>query len=331
MRNLISLIVIGMLPGCAGDSIPNQPRNIETFKTSEKTEAVDYANKNILAEFETETEPVYRLGEGDKINVQVWNRPELSGKHTVGPDGKVTVPMIGTMRLTTMTREEASSSISTKLERYYNAPIVNLSIDEYQANRVTILGRVLTPGILHFDNPPMLLDALARAGSLPMLDKQTTLTRCAIFRGREKIIWVDLKPLLERGDLAYNIRLKPNDLIYIPDVVDAQIYVLGAVQKPGSYHLSRNMSLLDALAQAGGPNEDGNSVEVSIYRPSRNSTERVPLQTLLTADRKANYALEDGDVLYVPKKGVAEVGYVMRQLLPGLSFMMFGFATGIIK
>lgn len=45
----------------------------------------------------------------------------------------------------------------------------------------------------------MLLDALARGGSLPVLDKQATLTRCAIFRGREKVIWVDLKRLLNRG------------------------------------------------------------------------------------------------------------------------------------
>ena len=34
--------------------------------------------------------------------------------------------------------------------------------------------------------------------------------------------------------------------------------------------------------------------------------------------------MEEGDVIYVPKRGMAEVGYVLRQLLPGIAFMTFG-------
>jgi polysaccharide export outer membrane protein len=245
----------------------------------------------------------------------------------VGPDGQITMPLIGPLRLATMTREEAAGHVGERLRRYYSAPVVNLGIDEYHANRITILGRVLTPGVLQFDKPPMLLDALARAGSLPVLDKQATLTRCAIFRGREQIIWVDLKRLLNRGDLAYNIRLKPNDLIYIPDSFDTLMYVMGAVQKPGAYRLTPDMSVMDALAQAGGPNEDADENEIAIYRPGREAVERIPLKSLLTADRKLNFALEEGDVIHVQKKGIAEVGYFLRQLLPGLSFMTFGLSA----
>jgi polysaccharide export outer membrane protein len=168
---------------------------------------------------------------------------------------------------------------------------------------------------------------LARAGSLPVLDKQATLTRCAVFRGREKIIWVDLKRLLNRGDLAYNIRLKPNDLVYIPDSFDTLVYVMGAVEKPGAYRLTPDMSLMDALAQAGGPNQDANEGEIALYRPGQEATEKLSLASLMTADRKVNYALEEGDVVYVQKRGIAEVGYVLRQLLPGLSYMTFGWAA----
>lgn len=316
-----------LLAGCAGYQIPNQPKNIDVFQKAEKSDRVSFLDKEALAAFEAESDPVYRLGEGDKLTLSVWNRAELSGKHTLGPDGIITVPLVGPMRIATMTREEAASQIGDSLVRYYTAPLVTLGIDEYHANRVTILGRVLTPGVLQFDKPPMLLDALARAGSLPMLDKQATLTRCAIFRGREKIIWVDLKRLLNRGDLAYNIRLKPNDLIYIPDSFDTMMYVMGAVQKPGAYRLTPDMSVMDALAQAGGPNEDANEDEIAIYRPGREAVQRIPLKSLITADRKVNFALEEGDVIYVQKKGIAEVGYFLRQLLPGLSFMTFGLSV----
>lgn len=316
-----------LLAGCAGTGIPNLPKNVDTFQKAEKSDRVTFLDRAALAAFEAEADPVYHLGEGDKITLNVWNRPELSGKHTVGPDGQITMPLIGPMRLSTMTREEAAGHIGESLRRYYTAPVVNLGIDEYHANRITILGRVLTPGVLQFDKPPMLLDALARAGSLPVLDKQATLTRCAIFRGREKIIWVDLKRLLNRGDLAYNIRLKPNDLIYIPDSFDTLMYVMGAVQKPGAYRLTPDMSVMDALAQAGGPNEDADENEIAIYRPGQEAVERIPLKSLLTADRKLNFALEEGDVIYVQKKGIAEVGYFLRQLLPGLSFMTFGLSV----
>lgn len=316
-----------LLAGCAGTGIPNTPKNVDAFQKAEKSDRVSFVDKAALAAFEAEADPVYRLGEGDKITLNVWNRPELSGKHTVGPDGQITMPLIGPLRLAAMTREEASGHIGETLRRYYTAPVVSLGIDEYHANRVTILGRVLTPGVLQFDKPPMLLDALARSGSLPVLDKQATLTRCAIFRGREQIIWVDLKRLLNRGDLAYNIRLKPNDLIYIPDSFDTLMYVMGAVQKPGAYRLTPDMSVMDALAQAGGPNEDADENEIAIYRPGREAVERIPMKSLLTADRKLNFALEEGDVIHVQKKGIAEVGYFLRQLLPGLSFMTFGLSV----
>ena len=320
-----------MLSACSSVDIPNTPRRTENFVAAEKGDKFSYVDKAALAEFEAESDPVYRLGEGDHISLQVWNRPELSGKHVIGPDGQITVPLAGSLKVAAMTREEAAGDIRSRLNNYYTLPLISLGVDQYQGNRVTVLGRVLTPGILQFDRPPMLLDVLARAGSLPVLDKQATLTRCAIFRGREKIIWVDLKRLLNRGDLEYNIRLKPNDLVYIPDSSDTMVYVMGAVAKPGAYRLTPDMSYLDALAQAGGPNEDAEPSSISLYRPGRDAVQTFPFKSLLTEGPRVNYALEEGDVIYVPKRGLAEVGYVLRQLLPGISFMTFGATAAASK
>jgi polysaccharide biosynthesis/export protein len=331
MKPFFYLTALLLLIGCASNEVPNTPRNTAVFQKAMKSDTQEFLDKDALAEFENGADTVYHLGEGDKITLNIWNRPELSGEHTLGPDGRITVPLIGSMKLATMTSEEASGKISASLRRYYTKPIVDIGVNEYKANRITLLGRVLTPGVLQFDSPPMLLDALARGGSLPVLDKQATLTRCAIFRGREKIIWVDLKRLLNRGDLAYNIRLKPNDVIYIPDSFDTMTYVLGAVQKPGAYRLTPDMSVLDALAQAGGPNEDGVTEEIAIYRPSKQAVEKFDMASLLTANRNVNFALEEGDIVYVPKKGIANVGYVLKQLLPGLSFMTFAQSMAMLN
>jgi polysaccharide export outer membrane protein len=99
------------------------------------------------------------------------------------------------------------------------------------------------------------------------------------------------------------------------------VYVLGAVQRPGAYRLTPDMSALDALAQAGGPTEDAANDEIGLFRPGQEAVDRMPLKSLMTADRKVNFALNEGDVIYVPKSGIAEFGYVTRQLAAGLSLM----------
>jgi polysaccharide export outer membrane protein len=89
------------------------------------------------------------------------------------------------------------------------------------------------------------------------------------------------------------------------------------------------MSVMDALATAGGPNEDGQPKEIGIYRPARQAVERIALQSLMDGGRRVNFALEEGDVIFVPKSNLAEFGYFMRQIAPGLSLLTIGAAWGL--
>lgn len=318
-----------LLGACSsiGDPVAYKAKNSEVFKETERSDKVSFADRRLLAEFESEVDPVYLLGEGDHLSLSVWDRREYEAKHVVGPDGRISIPLAGSLRVSQLSRDEAAEVIARALRQYYTAPVVHLSVEQYMSNRITVLGRVQNPGAINFDKVPTILEVLARAGALPVMDKQATLTRCAIFRGRDKVIWVDLKELLSHSDPAYNIRLKQNDLIYIPDSNDTSVYVMGAVARPGAYRLTPDMSLLDALSQAGGANEDAAAQQIAVYRPSRKAVLRAPLGALMTGDKKANFALEEGDIVYVPKSGLAEAGYVLRQLLPGLSFMSFGVTT----
>ncbi len=294
------------------------------FKTASKADHIAFPSADELARLDEPATTVQRIGEGDVLSVNVWGRAELTSRYTVGPDGRITLPLVGSMKVADDTREGAAAGIRDALRHYYVAPSVTVGIEQYTSNRVTVLGRVQNPGTLQFEHTPTVLEVLGRAGALPVIDKQATLTRCAIFRGRERIIWIDLKRLLSDGDLAQNLRLHPGDLVYIPDSFDTLVYVMGEVGKPGAYRLTPNMSLLDALAQAGGPNEDAASAEIGIYRPGSRAVERVPLKSLLTADRRVNFALEEGDVIYVPKSGIADFGYVTRQLASGLTMLTVG-------
>lgn len=334
IRLAFSSLLTLLLAACNSVSpLPDFPtENAATvFKPAEKSEKIEFVEAADLAAFEAQADPIYRLGAGDHISVQVWGRPEVSSKHVIGPDGRITLPLAGSLRVADVTREDAANQIGQTLTRFYKQPLVTVGVDLYNSNKVIVLGRVQNPGAISFDNPPTLLEALARAGSLPVIDKQATLTRCAVFRGRERIIWVDLKRLLNRGESSYNIRLKPGDLVYIPDSFDTLVYVMGAVHRPGAYRLTPDMSLMDALMQAGGPNEDADMQETGIYRPSKRAYEKAPMTAIVTNEPKSNFGLEEGDVIFVPKSNMAETGYVMRQLIPGLSFLTFGITASSNK
>lgn len=316
------------LSGCASVSgwFKPPPAPNPNFKPIERSEVAPLLSKEDLALIEESSNPIYQLGSGDVLKLDVFGRAEVSGKHTIGPDGKITVPIVGDIHLNDLTREEAVARINGELKAIYTHPFATLSIEQYTSNQVTVLGRVERAGIQKFEKAPTLVDVLAGAGAMPILDKQATLTRCAIMRGRDKLIWVDLKALLN-GDPSYNLRMKKGDIVYIPDSSDTAVYVLGSVPKPGSYRLTPRMTLLDALAQAGGPNEDAQPKQIGIFRPGATSVEIIDFADIRDVTRRANFALEDGDVIYVPTSTLADFGYLMRQISPFMSVLTFGTAV----
>lgn len=327
-RTLLALAAVLLLPACS--NLSQSLREGEAaahggvaFKSVQKAEVAPLLSKEDLALLEESVNPVYRIGSGDVVRLDVYGRPEVSGKHVVGPDGMITVPMIGNVFIKEMTREAAVQTLEERLRVYFTGPHPTLAVEEYTSNQVTVLGRVERAGVQKFTHPPTLAEVLANAGAMPILDKQATLTRTAIMRGREKMIWVDVKALLN-GDPGYNIRMKKGDIVFIPDSSDTSVYVLGAVTKPGSYRLTPRMTVLDALAQAGGANENAEATKIGVYRAGAKQVEIIDMAVLIDPSRRVNYALEDGDVIFVPNSGLADFGYIMRQIAPAISVLTFG-------
>jgi len=281
----------------------------------------------LIKEFEAAEEDVYHLGAGDEITVEVWGRPELTGKHILGPDGRITLPLAGSLKVTGLSRDEAPAAMVKAWEPYYNNLSVTMRIDRYVSNRVYVLGRVSSPGALQFERQPTLLDVITRAGGLPIggvgADK-AALARCAIFRGRDQVLWVDLRKMLNEGNLAYNIRLRRDDLVYIPDTDDQLVYVLGEAAKPGAYPLSPTMSFLDALALAGGPTENAARKSIWLVRPSADISWEISLNDILSHKTNPAIALEEGDIIYVPRSGFSKFGFALQRISPLTGFAIIG-------
>jgi polysaccharide export outer membrane protein len=269
----------------------------------------------------------YTLGPGDVVTVTVWGHPELSGKHVVGPDGDIQLPFVGSIKIANLSADDASAKLTGALRELYVASVASLTIESYNGNQVYVLGNVAHPGALHFSEPPTLLEALAKAGANGS-DKDGLggmSAHCAIVRGRDRLLWIDLRPLLRGRDASLNIALQRNDLIYVPDADAELIYVMGEVKNPGAYPLTANMSFLEALTRAGGTTDNAQPGKIVLERPTQKQQEVINLKQMVK-EGQANYQLEAGDIVYVPKSGLANFGWVMQQINPITTMALFGAA-----
>ncbi len=284
---------------------------------------------DLVREFEAPAMDAYLLEAGDEVTVDVWSHAELSSHQIIGPDGRITIPVYGPLKISKLTREEAQTLISGALGRYYTGLVTTVRVDHYNGFQIFVLGRVGIPGALTFTKQPTLLDVLSRAAGLPVGGtgaEKAGLVRCAVFRGRDKIIWIDLKSLLAQGNLALNIRLASEDVVYLPDADDQLVYVLGFVKSPGAFRLTPAMSVLDALSLAGGPTEDAATSKLALIRGSKGMQRQVPLKELLAGKSSYNFSLEEGDIIYAPPRGLEKFGYVVQKLSPLTGFAIIGTA-----
>jgi polysaccharide biosynthesis/export protein len=263
----------------------------------------------------------YILGPGDVVTVTVWGHPELSGKRVVGPDGEIQLPFFGSFRVAGLSADDASGKLTSALREDYLNAAASVIVDSYNSNQVIVLGHVAHQGVLTFAGDPTLLEALAKAGAAPGKDASASMpVRCAVIRGRNQIMWIDLRPLLKGKDISLNIPLQRNDLVYVPDPDEELVYVMGQVKNPGPYPLTANMSFLEALSRAGGPNDNAQQGKIVLAR--KNTEQVIDLESFV--QNGSNSQLEAGDIVYVPKSGIAKVGYVLQQLNPLTTLAFFG-------
>jgi polysaccharide biosynthesis/export protein len=320
VNRLILLTFSVVMTACT--SAPNLPTGLKLPQAQPPQPLTPTAELASFMQDDGEEERLYRLGAGDRVAVQVWDRPELSGEHVIGPDGRVTLPISGEFTLAGLTREQAAEAINQQFLTYYVDLTTTLKIEDYASNRVLVLGRVARPGEVRFGmGAPTLLEALAMAGGFDpgrnvSLAESLPLTRCAVFRGRDQVIWIELAPLLMGRDLSLNLRLRRNDVVYVPDVEERLVYVLGEVAKPGAYPLTLEMSFLDALSRAGGTIRSAAEGKIQLIRPSESLNVQVNLAELLSPNKELNVALQTGDIIYVPPGLATKINYALQFLTP---------------
>jgi len=297
------------------------------FQAGDTKERTTFASETELASFSGDVPTNYEIGPGDVLSITTRGRPEASAENLiVSPDGKISVPRIGILDVSGTTIEWLTDRVRMSLVTFYEKPEVSVMVTEYKNNKVFVLGRVANPGLVQLEGGGTLLEALASCGGLPTIATEAFLTRAMVFRGNDKVIWVNLRSLLNDGNTAMNPRLRNNDLIFIPESDDELVFVMGAVAHPGAVKLKTELSLMDAIMAVGGPTRGADKKHVYLVRSTgdRGYVQPIDMGILIgKADFRQDYLLKDGDIIYVSENAIEKTNYVISQLSPSLSYLDF--------
>jgi polysaccharide export outer membrane protein len=250
-----------------------------------------------------ETSSLMKLGSGDLLEVSVYNVPELSTKARVGTSGDVYLPLIDYVHVGDLTVEEAQALIQKRLEDggFVRNPHVTIFLDESASQGVTIIGEVSKPGIYPDLGDRRLYDLISAAGGFaPAAGRKISIIRQ---HNQNSPIVVDLPRNLAEDLQENNIEIQPGDTITVPRA--PIIYVVGDVGHPAGLLVDNgNLTVLQALALAGGPNHTAKMGGVCIIRkgPAGMTETKVPLKRMLEA-KAPDVDLQADDILFVPLSG----------------------------
>ena len=249
----------------------------------------------------------YKIGPKDLLEITVFELPELNQTVRVSEDGTITVPLLGQIKLDGLTKDEVEAKISSLLEeKYLKNPRVSVFIKEYQSKLVSVIGAVESPGTYELVGDRNLLQMISKAGGF----KENASDELFILRqdekgGTSKIV-IDLKDLLINGNQALNVPLQPNDVINIPVDMLIHVFVFGEVRSPGKmeFKMSKGITVLQAIAQAGGLTDAAKKSGVTIKRKDektgRETEIKVNLDDIIKG-KKPDIALQEGDVVFIPE------------------------------
>lgn len=159
----------------------------------------------------------YRVGPYDQLQVHVFQAEELSSKYRVDEQGRITMPLIGTVQVGGLTPQEAQSRIADALGRdYLQNPQVSIFVDEFATLNVTVAGAVRGPGVYPFSANTTLMQAIALARGVNEVAKKDGVL---LFRRRDdggvRAYVLDLAEI-QKGELR-DPPLAPDDRIVVPE------------------------------------------------------------------------------------------------------------------
>lgn len=189
----------------------------------------------------------YLLGPSDVVEIQVLGQADFTTRAPVNSDGSILLPYIGRVVAANKPTTQLSTEITAALEAggYYAHPVVSVQIVAFASRYVTVLGNVVTPGLVPIDRRYHLSEILARVGGVRDTGADYLVVRS--LEGAERRFLI---AELATGDKSSDPLVSPGDKIFSPPA--PTFYIAGQVKAPGQYRVDGGMTLRMALGRGGG-------------------------------------------------------------------------------
>lgn len=241
--------------------------------------------------------PDYLLGPGDELRINVWGQVNADHVVVLDRDGKINLPQIGPLHLAGLTFSEGKRFIRKEFSRLYKPSEVklNISMGRLRSIRVFVVGKTKRPGSYTLSSFSTLINALFAAGGP---SKVGTMRDIRVKRGGKTIVRFDLYDFLLKGDKGKDIRLMPEDVIFIP-TIGSLVGMAGNVRSPAIYELKGETGLRDLITISGEINATGYLHRVQLERVFENKAKVVLDVNLEELEREGRIPLKDGDIVKV--------------------------------
>ncbi len=240
------------------------------------------------------TNSAYVVDAGDTLLVRVSGHKPVSREVTVDPQGTITYPRLGRIRVAGLTLPELEQSLASSLSPgSRKARKVTTTVTKYRNQHVYILGEVRVPGMHPLQPSLSLLELITQAGGptpeagwLALVIKKNGKAHghaghahnpcngqyLAVKNGSKEagkpttaptVVRVDLDDVLI-GATAMPLKIESGDTIYIPEA--AYFFIHGEVERPGRYRLKRGTTAIQAVSNAGGYTSYASRKRLKVFR-----------------------------------------------------------------
>jgi polysaccharide export outer membrane protein len=247
--------------------------------------------------------PDYIVGPQDQLSVTVQGVQEFTKDVTVDQDGTFDFPFIGRVAAGGKGVRAIEAEIKAKIlaKGLLTNPIVNVEIKQYRSQTVYVFGAVIKPGPYKIAGNATIMTVLADAGFSLKSGQTITITRwpkgtkptgSAASVPNAEVLKVSRRDL-EFGLSGQIIALQDGDTINVPET--EKYTMTGYVRSPGVFELDGEVTLLQALAIAGGVTDQGAQNRIEIQRVGVAK----PIKKLKMTD-----LIKPGDIIVIPRKRI---------------------------
>jgi polysaccharide biosynthesis/export protein len=261
----------------------------------------------------------YVIGEGDGLDIAVWGVKDLDASVKVRPDGKITIPGLGDVIASGFTPKQLQSNLAIRLKEMVKNPIVTVSVRDITNSKVYVFGGGVQSGVIDLNRRTTLLQLLCMIGNTPTSAassgggasaaggrvpvKVPDYRNAYVLRGGKKVK-ENFYKLFINGDTSDDFVIESNDSIFIPQLPDNNVYVLGAVTTPRSIEYREGMTVMEAILECGGFTKFAKQNSTIILRKAsdKETTIGVKAKDLVNdGDLKQNVRLIPGDYVIAPE------------------------------